>query len=88
MNVQSSLYVQPGNYVHYKGGVYRVLFSAKHTETEEPLVVYVSLKTGEIFARPEKMWNEVIPWPDGKSRPRFITEEVANIRNTLSSSLA
>ncbi len=80
--------VQPGNYLHYKGGWYRVLFTAKHTETEEMLVVYVSLAKGEMFARPEKMWSEEILWTDGVLRPRFVSEEVAFIRESLSSSLA
>ena len=80
--------VQSGNYLHYKGGRYRVFFTAKHTETEETLVVYMSLEKGEMFARPEKMWSEEVTWPNGDLRPRFISEEVAFIRESLSSSLA
>jgi hypothetical protein len=80
--------VQPGNYLHYKGGWYRVLFMAMHTETKETLVVYISLKTGGIFARPEKMWSEEVTWPNGDLRSRFISEETASIRKSLSSSLA
>lgn len=32
-----------GIYRHYKGGLYQVLGVAEHTETEERVVVYVSL---------------------------------------------
>lgn len=32
--------VVPGKYQHYKGGVYEVLGTAHHTETEEAFVVY------------------------------------------------
>ncbi|MDT7922998.1 MAG: DUF1653 domain-containing protein [Thermus sp.] len=32
--------VRPGIYRHYKGGLYRVLFLARHSETEEAMVVY------------------------------------------------
>lgn len=80
--------IEPGNYKHYKGNMYRVLFMAKHTETEEPLVIYISLENGGIFARPESMWTDLVTWPDGKTRPRFISEEIDSIRKSLSSSLA
>ena len=32
--------VKPGRYRHYKGQDYEVLGTARHSETEEPLVVY------------------------------------------------
>jgi len=35
--------VRPGIYRHYKGGLYRVLFLARHSETEEAMVVYQAL---------------------------------------------
>lgn len=31
---------EPGPYRHYKGGLYEVVATARHTETGEPLVVY------------------------------------------------
>lgn len=34
---------RPGLYRHYKGGLYRALLLVHHHETEEALVVYVSL---------------------------------------------
>jgi hypothetical protein len=43
-------------YYHYKGGVYEVLSLAKHTETNEDMVVYKSLLFGSIYVRPLSMW--------------------------------
>jgi hypothetical protein len=64
-------FILPGLYQHHKGGRYRVLFTATDSETLEPVVIYVSLTTSEIFARPEKMWNQPVTWPDGSTGLRF-----------------
>lgn len=63
--------IPPGRYRHFKGNEYEVLHIARHSETEEPLVVYRALY-GErgIWVRPASMWNEVII-RDGKSVRRF-----------------
>lgn len=53
--------IKPGRYRHYKGNEYEVLFLARHSETEEMLVIYKALYgEGQIWARPASMWNEVI----------------------------
>ena len=63
--------VQPGKYRHFKGGEYEVLFVAKHSETEEKMVVYRALYSeGNIWVRPASMWNETVE-RDGKTYPRF-----------------
>lgn len=67
--------VAPGIWVHFKGGRYRVLFTAKDSETEADVVVYVSLTKGGVWVRPVAMFTEVVPWPDGTSRSRFVPEE-------------
>jgi len=78
----------PGVYKHFKGGRYRVLTTALHSETDDSLVVYVSLTTGEVFARPMTMWREEVVWPDGERRPRFVPEDEATIRQSISTNLA
>ena len=58
-------------YRHYKGQRYRVLGTARHSETMEPLVVYQALY-GEhgLWVRPAAMFQERISI-DGVLRPRF-----------------
>ncbi len=53
--------VRPGRYRHYKGTVYHVIGCAKHSETEEELVVYRALY-GErgLWVRPVAMFLEDI----------------------------
>ena len=80
--------VKPGRYHHFKGGLYQVLFTARQTETDEPVVVYLSLTTGEFFVRPERMWAEAVLWPDGKMHPRFSPEAEVVVRDSLCSNLA
>lgn len=45
-------------YLHYKGGRYKVLFLSRHTETGEVLVNYQSLIFGSYHSRPLTSWNE------------------------------
>ncbi|MDQ7804956.1 DUF1653 domain-containing protein [Amycolatopsis sp. A133] len=63
--------MQPGRYVHYKGGEYEVLGVARHSETEEELVVYRALY-GErgLWGRPAEMFGETVETPAG-AVPRF-----------------
>ena len=63
--------IRPGVYRHFKGKTYRVLCLARHSETEEWMVVYQALY-GErgIWVRPAAMWNELVEW-EGKRVPRF-----------------
>lgn len=59
-------------YQHYKGGTYRVITMAKHTETGENLVVYVSIEHGSHHARPLEVWNGVVKKFRHKNNiPRF-----------------
>lgn len=64
---------QTGVYQHYKGGKYLVLGVAKHSETKEDLVVYVTLYENDMasmWVRPLAMFMENV-MVDGKSMPRF-----------------
>lgn len=58
-----------GTYRHFKGGTYEVLGVARHSETEEELVVYSSA-SGEWWVRPREMFfgSTVV---DGQSVQRF-----------------
>ena len=63
--------IRPGRYRHYKGKEYEVLFLARHSETEEEMVVYRALYgDGGIWVRPAKMWNETVE-KDGLRVRRF-----------------
>lgn len=44
-------------YKHYKGGLYKVLFLSKHTETDDILVNYQSILFGSYYSRPLESWN-------------------------------
>ena len=62
---------KPGRYRHFKGGEYELLCMARHSETEEELVVYRALYgDGGVWVRPAAMWDEEIV-RDGKSFRRF-----------------
>jgi hypothetical protein len=63
--------LQPGLYRHYKGPEYRVFGVAKHSETEQQMVVYQALY-GEfgLWVRPLSMFCESVD-VDGETVPRF-----------------
>jgi hypothetical protein len=63
--------IKPGRYRHFKGKEYEVLGVARHSETEEELVVYRALY-GDfgLWVRPVSMWNETVE-RDGKTFHRF-----------------
>ncbi len=64
--------LKPGRYRHFKGGEYRLIGIASHSETLEPMVVYQALY-GEkgLWVRPAAMWTEIVDKPDYHG-PRFI----------------
>lgn len=71
MSQQNQAIVAQGIYRHYKGNLYQVLHTARHSETEETLVVYRCLY-GEygVWVRPLAMFSETVT-VDGKEVPRF-----------------
>ena len=60
-----------GRYRHYKGNEYTVLGVARHSETEEELVVYRQ-EYGErgLWVRPQQMFLETVK-VNGQSVARF-----------------
>lgn len=63
--------VQAGRYRHYKGNEYSVIGVARHSETDEQLVVYRQ-EYGErgLWVRPAAMFAETVD-VDGRTVPRF-----------------
>ena len=61
----------PGRYQHYKGKFYTVIGVARHSETDEELVVYRP-EYGErgLWVRPKTMFEESVV-VDGRTIPRF-----------------
>ncbi len=70
----------PGLYRHYKGGLYEVIGTARHSETLAPMTVYRT-HYGErgLWVRPAAMFDEVV-WVDGRQQPRFtpVSDENSN----------
>jgi len=68
--------VKLGKYQHYKGNFYKVLGTARHSETLEDLVVYQALYDSEEFGknalwvRPKKMFMENVTY-EGNNMPRY-----------------
>lgn len=63
--------IRPGRYRHYKGNEYEVLYTARHSETLEEMVVYRALYgEGDIWVRPAFMWSQTVLL-DGKAMLRF-----------------
>lgn len=66
--------IKPGRYRHYKGFDYQVIGSARHSETEEELVLYFPLygeeASREYWVRPLAMFQETVEI-EGKIQPRF-----------------
>ena len=61
-----------GTYRHYKGGLYEVIGTARHSETLEAMTVYRALY-GEkgLWVRPAAMFLEQVNI-DGVLQPRFV----------------
>ncbi|MGA0334793.1 MAG: DUF1653 domain-containing protein [Luminiphilus sp.] len=61
--------VAPGRYRHYKGGEYTVLGVARHSETEELVVVYrPDYGEGGLWVRPLAMFIETVETEQGPVR--------------------
>jgi hypothetical protein len=61
----------PGTYRHYKGGLYEVIDTVRHSETLEPMTLYRALYGQRgLWVRPAAMFVEEIAI-DGVCQPRF-----------------
>ena len=67
--------IRPGRYRHYKGNDYQVVGIARHSETEEEMVVYRKLYgDGSLWVRPLAMFSGVV-MVAGRRVPRFAQAE-------------
>lgn len=61
----------PGRYRHYKGGLYEVIGTVRHSETLEPMTLYRALYgQGGLWVRPATMFEERVVI-DGVEQARF-----------------
>jgi len=70
-------------YRHFKGQLMKVECIAKHSETEEILVIYKHIDTNEYWARPYDMFNSLVEkekYPEVSQKYRFeeVDEEYEN----------
>jgi hypothetical protein len=69
--MEQTMDLKPGKYRHFKGGEYQVQGVARHSETEESLVVYTPLYgEGGLWVRPLSMFQQTVI-RDGLEQPRF-----------------
>jgi hypothetical protein len=65
--------IRLGIHDHFKGGIYKVKgFSAWASGVGEKVVEYDSMIFGTPHTRLATQWCEVVEWPDGKFRSRFV----------------
>ena len=63
--------IRPGRYRHYKGNLYEVIGTARHSETEELFAVYRCLYGDHsLWVRPLAMFVETVTL-EGREVPRF-----------------
>lgn len=67
----SKINIPIGIYKHFKGHIYKVIGIAKHSETLEEQVVYVSISDDtDVWVRPATMFLDMVE-RDGKRFQRF-----------------
>lgn len=71
-------------YRHFKGDYYIVVGIAKHSETEEEMVVYRQLYgAGELWVRPMSLFISEVDrnkYPDVKQKYRFELQDISSVK--------
>ena len=71
-------------YRHFKGDYYIVVGIAKHSETEEEMVVYRQLYgAGELWVRPMRLFISEVDhekYPDVKQKYRFELQDISSVK--------
>jgi len=63
--------ISPGIYKHYKGGMYKVHFTAHYKDEDIIMVIYESVVHGTLYVRPlEEFTSYVVE--DGNRVPRYV----------------
>lgn len=73
-------------YKHFKGGCSLVLFTAKHSDRDETLVVYKGLNNKKIYARPIESFCQNVIDENGNSVPRFSLAKEEDYKDLLEES--
>ena len=72
--------IPSGRYRHFKGKKYEVIGIARHSETEEPMVVYRALYGDYgIWVRPASMWNETVERGDQTYRRFYRLDRIERV---------
>jgi hypothetical protein len=70
-NLPPLITTPPGLYRHYKGGLYQVEGTVRHSESLEPMTLYRALYGEQgLWVRPAAMFEETV-YIDGQAQPRF-----------------
>lgn len=71
-------------YRHFKGDYYIAVGIAKHSETEEEMVVYRQLYgAGELWVRPMSLFISEVDhekYPDVKQKYRFELQDISSVK--------